>query len=167
MTGPIPTVDTMDWAAWQPAGHATLLFVIRNAQVLLIRKKRGLGSGLYNAPGGKVDAGEQPLEAAIREFREEVLAEPLGVEAVGEVLFHVVDGHSLRIHVFRATGCDGTPRETAEAVPYWFPVTDVPYESMWPDDRHWFLHVVDGTRFEARTIFTGDDLVSVGVTVYG
>jgi 8-oxo-dGTP diphosphatase len=34
-----------NWITWTPQERATLLFVRRNGQVLLIRKKHGLGAG--------------------------------------------------------------------------------------------------------------------------
>ena len=54
--------------------RATLLFLIDRStdSVLLIRKKRGIGAGKINAPGGKIDPGETPAECAVRETREEV-----------------------------------------------------------------------------------------------
>ena len=42
-------------ADWRPVHQATLLFVINDGNVLLIRKKRGLGAGKINGPGGKLD----------------------------------------------------------------------------------------------------------------
>lgn len=36
-------------------------------RVLLMRKKRGVGAGLYNGPGGKVEPDESPRECAVRE----------------------------------------------------------------------------------------------------
>src|SRR5690348_10779969 len=38
-------VELIDWATWQPTERANLCFVIRGGQILLIRKKRGLGAG--------------------------------------------------------------------------------------------------------------------------
>ena len=54
------TVDAIDWSAWSPVDRATLIFVRQDDQVLLIRKKRGLGAGKINAPGGRIEAGETP-----------------------------------------------------------------------------------------------------------
>ena len=51
-------VDDIDWSQWHPTVRCTLLFVLRDGQVLLIRKKRGLGAGKINGPGGKLDPGE-------------------------------------------------------------------------------------------------------------
>ena len=39
------SLGNIDWTAWQPAQRATLLYVISDGQILLIRKKRGLGAG--------------------------------------------------------------------------------------------------------------------------
>src|SRR5262245_12205628 len=51
---------------FRPTQHATLLFVRDAERVLLIRKKRGHGAGKINGPGGRVEAGESPLDAAVR-----------------------------------------------------------------------------------------------------
>ena len=77
-------VSEIDWQAWSPSDLATLLFVIRDGEILLIRKQRGLGAGKINGPGGKLEAGESPREAAIREVQEEVGVTPTGVIQLGE-----------------------------------------------------------------------------------
>jgi len=65
-------VRDIDWESWRAKDPATLVFVVKDSSVLLIRKKCGLGAGKINAPGGRLEPGETPLEAAIRETREEV-----------------------------------------------------------------------------------------------
>ena len=45
-------IADIDWNTWVPTDPATLVFVIRDRQMLLIRKKRGLGAGKINGPGG-------------------------------------------------------------------------------------------------------------------
>lgn len=57
--------------------------VIEDGRVLLSRRKKGTHlEGLWEFPGGKVEAGEDPRSALVRE-----LAEELGiVAAVGEVV---------------------------------------------------------------------------------
>ena len=45
-------VSDIDWDTWQPEEVATLMFIIQGDSVLLIRKKRGLGAGKINGPGG-------------------------------------------------------------------------------------------------------------------
>ncbi len=44
-------IDDVDWESWEPEQVATLLFVVKDTEVLLIHKKRGLGAGKINGPG--------------------------------------------------------------------------------------------------------------------
>ena len=48
------------------------MFVVKGESILLIEKKRGLGAGKINGPGGKIDPGETPMEAVMRETLEEL-----------------------------------------------------------------------------------------------
>jgi 8-oxo-dGTP diphosphatase len=151
-----PGIEAVDWNAWKPQQRATLLFVIRDGKILLIHKKRGLGAGKINAPGGRIDAGETPLEAAIREVREELRITPVGVRQRGELRFQFVDGLSLHGYVFMATDCEGEPQETEEAKPLWTSVDEIPYHRMWADDRLWLPLMLEGHYFEGRFLFDGD-----------
>src|ERR1044072_5590138 len=108
-------VNEIDWPRWQPTEYANLCFVIRDGQILLIRKKRGLGAGKINGPGGRIEKGETPLEAAIRESQEEIAVTPLDPQHAGELFFQFVDGFKIHVHVFVALDGNGEPRETAEA----------------------------------------------------
>lgn len=153
------TEALVDWTTWEPTEDATVLYVVRDRRVLLIEKKRGLGAGKVNGPGGRVESGEDEQSAAIREFVEEVKATPVGVEKCGELWFHVLEGPAIRIHVFRANDCVGEPLETSEAVPIWIDADRMPYDRMWADDRYWFPLLLDGRSFEARTVFDGDRLL--------
>ena len=153
------SVKSIDWESWVPVDVATLLFVIRDGQVLLIRKKRGLGAGKINAPGGRVDPGETPLEAAIREVQEEVLVTPVGVRKCGVHRFQFVDGYSLHVHVYASSDFEGTPGETDEAVPLWFPTANIPYGEMWADDVLWVPLLLAETWFDGRWVFDGDKII--------
>ncbi len=137
-------VADIDWSTWQPDLTATLLFVIKQDQVLLIRKKRGLGAGKINGPGGHLEAGETPKACAIRETQEELLITPLNVQAGGELFFHAEDMPRIHGYVFIATDYRGTPTETAEAIPLWTPIADLPFDEMWDDDRLWLPAVLAG-----------------------
>ena len=65
-------LSDIDWSGWQAKDPATLVFVFRDDEILLINKKTGLGKGKVNGPGGKVEPGETPEAAAIRECHEEL-----------------------------------------------------------------------------------------------
>ncbi len=149
----------IDWIHWAPQERATLLFVRHADQILLIRKKRGLGAGKINGPGGRLENGESPLLCAIREVQEELHVTPTGVEPRGELAFQFVDGYALSVHVFSAIGCEGAPQETAEAEPLWTPIDAIPFDQMWADDRLWFPHLLNGQHFHGHFLFDDDTLL--------
>jgi 8-oxo-dGTP diphosphatase len=148
-------LDEIDWPNWRAQQRATLLFVIRDGHVLLIHKKRGLGAGNINGPGGRLEPGETPEEAAIRETREEIGVTPTGVEHCGELRFQFLDGLSIHCTVFRAADAAGTPCETDEATPLWVPLDRIPYGRMWADDAYWMPLMLAGRRFEGYFLFDG------------
>jgi 8-oxo-dGTP diphosphatase len=151
----------IDWTRWVAAERATLLFVRDGGRVLLIRKKRGLGAGKINAPGGRLEPGETPAACAIRELHEEVGVVAGPVRWGGEHRFQFEDGYSLHVDVFTTTEHSGTPVETDEAIPMWFTEDEIPFDEMWEDDRLWIPHLLAGRRFSGRYIFDDDRMVDV------
>ncbi|HSF14990.1 MAG TPA: 8-oxo-dGTP diphosphatase [Vicinamibacteria bacterium] len=149
----------IDWENWHAQDPATLVFVIQNGSMLLIEKKRGLGAGKINAPGGRLEPFEHPIDGAVREAEEELLITPSGLTRTGENRFQFVDGYSIHVHVFRASGYTGVPTETAEAKPLWVPLDNIPFDAMWEDDRLWVPLVVEGIRFSGRYLFDGDAML--------
>ena len=156
---PARRVREIDWTAWRAVDAATLVFAVENGRILLIRKKRGLGAGKINGPGGRREPGESFDGCAVREVREELGVTPLGLVRLGQHCFQFVDGYSTFVRVYRASGIAGEPVETDEAVPLWFDVEAVPFDEMWEDDRHWLPLVVEGRRFAGRWIFDGDRML--------
>ena len=159
------TVERIDWSGWVPGQKATLLFVVRGGQMLLIHKKRGLGAGKINGPGGRLEPGETAIEAAVRETREELGVDALGVSKSGELFFQFIDGLSLHVEVFRAEDCRGEPRETDEAVPLWVGTDGIPYERMWADDPYWLPLMLDRRPFRGYFVFDGDRLLDRRVLI--
>jgi len=147
---------TMDWDSWVPCDTAVLTFIRRGGQLLLILKKRGLGSGKFNAPGGRLEPGETPEQAAARETREETGLTPTGLQPAGMLDFAFTDGYSLRCHVFTASGCTGALTETDEASPFWCQESDIPYGNMWSDDRLWIPLMLGDKPFRAAFVFDGE-----------
>jgi len=127
--------------------------------VLLIRKKRGLGAGKINGPGGKIEPGESAHDAAIREVQEEIGVTPLRLQERGVLHFQFVDGYSLHCVVFVAADYTGEPIETAEATPIWFPLNEIPFDEMWEDDRYWLGGALQGRSFDAWFVFEGDRML--------
>lgn len=150
----------MDWTHWTPRERANLCFIVRDGRVLLIHKKRGLGAGKINGPGGKLEPGETALHAAIRETQEEIGVTPLELEERGVLRFQFTDGYSLICTVFVARDFCGEPIETAEAIPQWFALDAIPFDAMWADDRHWLPQTLAGERFDAWFVFDGETMLT-------
>lgn len=93
--------------------------IVRDGQVLVVRRARPPAQGLFTLPGGGVEAGETLAEAVMREVREEtaltiepvVLAgyrEAIARDAAGRVERHFV------ILAFAARWVAGEPRPNEE-----------------------------------------------------
>ncbi|MTI12516.1 8-oxo-dGTP diphosphatase [Sansalvadorimonas verongulae] len=152
-------LSDIDWTNWRPKDPATLVFVFKDDQVLLIKKKRGLGAGKINGPGGKLEPGETPEQCAIREVQEELHVTPENLTYHGENLFQFTNGYSIHVHIYSTDQFEGTPTETDEAIPVWYPTNNLPYKEMWADDELWLPLVLEGKSFTGRYIFDDDVMV--------
>ena len=153
-----------DWDRWTPTVRATLMFVIDRhdpaaPRVLLIEKLRGFGMGKVNGPGGKIDPGETPLEAAVRETIEETGIEPIDVEPCGTIAFAFRDGLRIGVNLFRASRWQGDLRACEEADPFWCAADAIPWRRMWQDDHHWLPTVLDGGTVSARFGFDQERMI--------
>lgn len=145
---------------WEPNQKTVLCFIFEGDEVLLIEKKRGLGAGKVNGPGGKIDPGESAQEAAIRETQEEIGVTPLAPKQVGELFFQFADGLAQHCAVFRSEKAEGSIIETHEAKAFWQKISSVPYDRMWQDDEFWFSYLVEEQYFKGYFTFDGDRMLS-------
>ena len=152
-------ISQIDWSTWKAKDPATLVFVVQGDRILLIRKKRGLGAGKINGPGGKLDPGETPEVCAVRECQEELLITPKNLEYCGQNLFQFADGYAIHVWVYRTDEYEGDPTETEEAIPLWFNIDDIPYSEMWEDDYLWLPLALERKRFVGRYIFDDEKMV--------
>jgi 8-oxo-dGTP diphosphatase len=153
-------VDSFDWESWKPTEKAVLCFVIDDNRILLINKKTGLGAGKINGPGGRIEPGETPCEAAIRETTEETGITPISPVQRADLSFVFTNGYSLYGSVFITKKWRGTLTETDEADPFWCSVDEMPWDQMWEDDPLWLPEVLSGKYASGRFIFDEDVMLS-------
>lgn len=129
-------------------------------QVLLGRKKRGLGAGNFVGLGGKFEPGESATMAAVREIEEEsgVVVDPSDLDRRGD-LFYLFPGRpawSQRSTVFVVTRWRGEPSPSDELDPVWFDLDDLPLDEMWDDARAWLPGVLIGGQVSHEFTFAVD-----------
>ncbi len=139
----------------------TLCLVREPGRVLLGMKKRGFGAGRWNGFGGKVGAGEEIVAATKRELLEEVGLTTTAVKKVGVLDFKFAKepGEIFQVHIFETNNVSGEPTESDEMKPQWFDLADIPFDQMWPDDRHWFPLFLSGKKFTGRFLFSDGDVI--------
>lgn len=81
--------------------------IIRDGQVFATQRGYGEWKGWWEFPGGKIEPGEGPGEALVREIREELNAEILVGELVDVVEWDYPSFH-LTMHCFLCTLISGT-----------------------------------------------------------
>lgn len=141
-----------------PLKQVSLCFLIKDEEILLGYKKRGLGSKKWNGIGGKPKPGEAIQQTMIRECQEEIGVKPLYFKQVALLDFyfpHNPDWNQ-QVVVFLVDKWEGEPSETEEVKPYWFTIEDIPYNQMWPGDIHWLPKVLNKETSRAEFLF-GDD----------
>lgn len=158
------TVEEIDWGKWTPDEDAVLCFIRKDSNILLINKKTGLGAGKVNAPGGRIEDGESPLEAAVRETKEEISVTPENPKKHADLSFSFTNGYSLHASVFFADVFSGEPTESDEAKPFWCPIEQIPFERMWEDDSVWLPPAIEGKLILGKFIFDGDTMLSKEIT---
>lgn len=126
--------------------------------VLLGMKKRGFGVGRWNGFGGKVQDGETIEGATLREIKEEAGIIATGLERRGIIDFEFKGNPEiLEVHIFKGNGIDGKLQESEEMKPQWFNVNEIPFTSMWPDDKHWFPLFLQDKKFRGKFLFDDND----------
>lgn len=123
----------------------TLCVVVRGDEILFGMKKRGFGAGLWNGFGGKVAEGETIEQAAARELTEEAGIVPAHLTPCGELDFHFHENPTVhKVHIFFVKEFTGEVREGEEMRPQWYRFANIPFYTMWKDDRFWLPAVLRG-----------------------
>jgi 8-oxo-dGTP pyrophosphatase MutT (NUDIX family) len=141
---------------------ASLLFLLREGEILLAMKKRGFGAGRWNGVGGKPEPNEGIEQTAIRECQEEVGVIPNSLQHVASLTFVLHESSAvtkLYVEAFVSQNWEGEPVETDEMAPKWFKLGDIPYKDMWADDIFWLPEVLKGNFVTATFHFDENDKV--------
>ena len=107
-----------------------------------------------------MEKGETVEHAAARELLEESTILALQVHQKGNLIFELDSyPYIMDVHIFEACQWSGTATETDEMKPAWFPLSGIPYDSMWPDDRFWLPRFLRGESFKGKFLFSDDSTI--------
>lgn len=136
---------------------ATLVFPIKEDKVLLARKTRKIGVGLWNGWGGGVEGEETMEETAARELLQEsgLLADLNDLEYRGKVVFHnqKADGRKfdVEVHMFVIQKWSGELKPNPEMRdPKFWLISSLPFDEMMPSDKDWLPLVLSGRRVDGE-----------------
>jgi 8-oxo-dGTP diphosphatase len=154
-----------DWLNPPRTVRAIICHVSRGEEFLLQLKSKGrFGEGFWNAPGGKIQTGETPEEAARREVEEETGLVIKSLEKVGELEFFF--GKSKIVPDWTAVvllckDFEGKQKhESSEGELKWYRGNEIPYDKMWSDDKYWLPVLIERAQGVSRKTFRGTFIFS-------
>lgn len=134
------------------------------------RRPQDYHEGKWNGLGGKCEADESALEAAIREFQEEtdITLSPHELSQLGVIHFPNFKQHKNEdwlVFVFAAKVPEGVrPTEiTEEGELAWVPLEHVSSLKLWDGDRYFIQHVLTKTPFHGTIWYNGQDAIRADV----
>lgn len=155
---------------------ATLCYVRQGGKTLMVHVKKagGIHEGKWNAPGGKLDAGESPEECVVREIREETGLIISDAELKGVLTFPAFQGASAKpgkdwyVFVFVARKVAGILTSSSpEGELKWVPDAELVGLNLNAGDKL-FLPLLDRPgSFSAKITYDGDKVVSHDIRTYG
>lgn len=116
---------------------ATLCYIVRDGQALMLKRGKEPNFGLYTAPGGRLEPGESPYECVCREILEETgltLQDPILKAIVTEAgplnqleqkRYTVHYGPEWLLFIFRASSCSGSVIDCDEGELSWIPCSQI------------------------------------------
>lgn len=141
--------------------QSTLMFLLKDNQILLAMKKRGFGIGKWNGVGGKQHENESIDQTAIRETQEEIGITPKNIKQVANLDFFFQDNSDWdqQVIVYTTTEWEGQPTESEEMKPLWFDLDKIPFDQMWADDKFWLPKMLIGKNIIAKFIFNNQSQI--------
>lgn len=108
--------------------------VVRDGKVLSAQRSQVMSlPGLWEFPGGKIETGETPQEALVREVHEEFLC-TIEVGDLVEVTSHEYDFGIVTLTTYYATLIEGEPQLTEHSDMRWVPIRELPSMPWAPAD---------------------------------
>ena len=141
--------------------EATVVFPVRDGQVLLAKKTRKIGAGCWNGYGGGIEEGDASIEAtALRELEQESGLVGSASDLLKIALCYFSNTKSdgtqfvAKVHIYTLSDWTGEPRATEEmSDPTFFPLDALPLQEMMPADKDWVPRALRGETMIVRASY--------------
>ncbi len=108
--------------------------IVHDGKILLAKRRDDVPYPLlWEFPGGKVDAGEDPRDCVVREIREELAIE-IAVEAIYDVVFHRYPERHVLVLAYRCRWLSGEIHDLEVAEHYWADPAEIASFALLPAD---------------------------------
>ena len=138
--------------------ESSLCVITDKDHILLLKKATGIGKDKWYPTGGKVRPDETPKIGVAREVYEETGLRVKNLRHHGDVVCYF--GHDTppvwAVQIFSTSDFKGSLKESSEGVLKWFPLSEIPYDEMWQDDRYWLPLLLEGRDFDGTFYFNED-----------
>ena len=114
----------------------TLIFLFNsNGQVLLLRgaENKRLWAGLFNGIGGHIEAGEDILESALRELKEETGIRGAWLQFCGQIMIDISPEKGVGVFLFRGTYAGTSLQPSLEGQLHWINLDEIESYSLVED----------------------------------
>ncbi len=142
------------------AGTICFLEDENTGRVLMLQRNKEPFRGLWTAPGGKVDPGEDPVQAIVREMREESGLQIRDPWLRGITIEEGPPAYNWVLFIFRCSKYAGELGQTEEGWLAWVEKADLPGIGMHEVDRRLLGAIFPETPgkapFVARVCYAGD-----------
>lgn len=146
--------------------NSVVCYIEQNGQYLMLnrnKKENDLNGGKWIGVGGKLEAGEAPEEALLREVREETGLTLTRYTRRGLVTFCSGD-FTEYMFVYTADAFEGTLTACDEGDLHWIDKTQVLSLPLWEGDREFLaLLAEDAPYFSLKLVYRGDSLAECRV----
>ena len=138
-------------------------YIFKEDECLLIyrnKKKNDINQGKYIGVGGHIELGESPLEAIIREIKEETSLDVIDIRYRGLIHFYF-DDFIEHMYLYSVHSFSGEVSQCDEGTLYWVKINEFKNLPMWEGDKYFVKSILeDEDDFEYEFVYEKDTLLS-------
>lgn len=144
--------------------QTVLCYLERDEQYLMLyrnKKKQDINAGKWIGVGGKIEQGETPTKALLREVREETGLTLTAYRFRGVVDFCSDIAQPETMYLFTATAWEGALTSCDEGELRWIPKAELQNYPLWEGDALFLEKLAQDTPpFRLRLCYRGDHLIN-------